>query len=100
VDAATFTLRDAGGTLVPARVGQIGDGVYGLFPHQVLLAAGQTYTARVAAGACDQLHNCIDKDFVWTFTVAAEPEQATGDTSITSGFGRAAPGAVSFSPPP
>ena len=45
VDARTFTLTDAGGDAVPARVAQIGAGTWALFPGQVLLARGRSYTA-------------------------------------------------------
>ena len=44
VDATTFTLTDATGVRVPASVDQIGDFTWGLFPHEVFLKKGETYT--------------------------------------------------------
>src|SRR6267142_1396050 len=82
IDARNFTLTDSRGTQVPALVDQIGDGVWGLFPGQIVLKAGETYTARLKAGVCDLSGNCTHQDVVWKFTVTKDPEQGRGDTSI------------------
>jgi hypothetical protein len=86
VNKASFTLRDANGALVPAWVDQIGPGTFALFPNSILLRKGETYTARLAGGVCDLGGNCTSSDLSWTFMVATEPDQATGDTSIPYGF--------------
>lgn len=86
VDTRTFTLVDSKGTLVPAGVDQIGDGTWGLFPGDIRLIPGQTYTARLKAGVCDLANNCTRQDVVWKFTVSKEEEQGIGDTSIPMGF--------------
>ena len=88
LDAATFTLTDAAHATVAASVHQVGDGTWGLFPDRVFLKAGQTYTARVAAGVCGYDGACTTKPIVWSFTVAAQPDEASGDTSIPAGFGK------------
>jgi len=31
---------------------------------------------------------CTTKPIVWSFTVAAQPDEASGDTSIPAGFGK------------
>jgi len=86
VDQRSFTLTDSHGAQVPAWVDQIGDGTWGLFPSQVLLKAGETYTARLKAGICDLAGSCTHQDAVWKFTVSKEQEQGSGDTSIPVGF--------------
>jgi hypothetical protein len=86
VDARTFTLADASGAPVPADVDQIGPGAWGLFPHQVLLRPGASYTARLAAGVCDFAAACTKDDVVWTFRVASDPDEASGDTGVPAGF--------------
>ena len=86
VDARRFTLADAKGGLVPASVSEIGPGTFGLFPDRVLLQPGARYTARLAAGACDAAGNCLRDDVSWSFTVAADPDRATGDTGVPAGF--------------
>jgi hypothetical protein len=85
VDAATFTLEDARGRRVPASVGQIGDGVFGLFPDAILLEPGATYTAALAR-VCDLAGNCTARDVRWSFKITADPEQGAGDTTIPGGF--------------
>jgi hypothetical protein len=86
VSTGDFTLTDSHGTPVPASIGQIGDGVWGLFPHSVLLNAGEQYSARLKRGICDVAGNCTANDVVWSFRIAAEGDQATGDTSVPVGF--------------
>jgi len=86
VDARSFTLTDAAGAAVPAAVDQIGPGTFGLFPHRVLLKPGASYTARLAAGIADAAGNRTAQDHTWTFTIAAEPEHATGNTAVPGGF--------------
>ena len=92
VDATTVTLTDAQGTAVPASVAQIGDYTWGLFPHQVFLTRGETYTARVAASVCDYAKNCLGQDFTWHFTITATPGGGEGDTSIPLGGSNPAAG--------
>jgi hypothetical protein len=104
VDNHSFTLTDSHGAALPALVDQIGDGAYGLFPHQLLLKGGETYTARLAAGICDGAGNCTPSEMVWSFQVAPEPEQGTGDTSVPAGFSAPryqtlAPPVVAMAPP-
>ena len=82
VDATTFTLTDAKGTAVPASVAQIGDYTWGLFPHQVFLKRGATYTARVAPAVCDFAKNCLAQALTWHFTITDTPGRGQGDTSI------------------
>ena len=86
LDTRTFTLVDSHGAQVPAWVDQIGDGVWGLFPNQVILKGGETYTARLKAGVCDLTGGCTNQDVVWKFTVSKEPGQGSGDTSIPIAF--------------
>ncbi|MBZ5726678.1 MAG: Ig-like domain-containing protein [Acidobacteriia bacterium] len=86
VDAASFTLYDSHGAVVPASVDQIGDGAWGLFVHAVLLQGGEKYTARLKRGLCGATGNCTTKDTVWSFQVSAEAGQGSGDTSVPMGF--------------
>lgn len=86
VNAATFTLRDSHGKCVPAMVDQIGDGVWGVFPSDIELKAGETYTASLQRGICDAFDNCTSKDLTWRFRVHSNDTPGTGDTSITPGF--------------
>ena len=86
VNDQNFLLTDSKGTQVPARVGQIGDGAWGLFPNSVILKSGETYTARLRAGICDLSGNCIKQETVWKFSVSKEPTQGTGDTGVPIGF--------------
>jgi hypothetical protein len=90
VDAATFTLTDAQGAVVPASVAQIGDYTWGLFPHQVFLTRGATYTTRVAATVCDFATNCLGQALTWSFRITAIPGGGQGDTSIPLGGRRPA----------
>ena len=96
VDTGSFTLTDESGARVPAFVDQIGDGTWALFPHPVFLAAGKTYTARLATGICDFHRNCTRQETVWRFTIAAQRGQGSGDTSVPIGF--MLPPAASTSP--
>jgi hypothetical protein len=98
VTPETFTLTNAAGLSVPAFVDQIGDGAWGLFPHQVFLEPGAAYTARLAPGICDTHGNCTTRETVWRFTVAAEGEQPQGDTGLPRGFPAAAPPAADLAP--
>jgi hypothetical protein len=86
VSEASFTLTDSLGAPVSARVEQIGDGVWGLFPNSILLKAGERYSGRLKRGICDVNGNCTASDVVWSFRAASEASQATGDTSIPVGF--------------
>jgi hypothetical protein len=83
-------LTDAQGTAVPASVAQIGDYTWGLFPHQVFLTRGETYTARVAATVCDVAQNCLAQALTWRFAITSTPGGGQGDTSIPLG-GRRSP---------
>ncbi|HTQ11588.1 MAG TPA: Ig-like domain-containing protein [Fimbriimonadaceae bacterium] len=101
LDNRSFTLTDESGALVPAFVDQIGDGTWGLFPHQVFLAGGKTYTAHLAAGICDFHRNCTSHETVWSFKVAATRGQGRGDTSVPLGFGGiGGSGGIRPTPPP
>ncbi|HKI04372.1 MAG TPA: Ig-like domain-containing protein [Thermoanaerobaculia bacterium] len=91
VDAATFTLTDEAGAPVPGFVDQIGDGTWALFPHQVFLAAGKTYTARLAPGVCDLRGNCDRGGAVWSFSVGGAAGEDGGDTSVPLGFPAVSP---------
>jgi len=93
IDATTVTLTDAQGTAVPASVAQIGDYTWGLFPHQVFLKRGETYTARVAAEVCDGAHNCLAQALTWRFTITSTPGGGQGDTSVPLGGSRPPAGA-------
>jgi hypothetical protein len=95
VDMRSFTLTDSHGTAVPGWVDQVGAGAWGLFPNQVILKGGETYTARLKAGVCDLSGNCTKQDLVWRFTVSKEAGQGDGDTSIPQGFGLPAPASSS-----
>jgi hypothetical protein len=86
VDAASFTLADAHGVLVPASVDQIGDGAWGLFADSAVLKGGEQYTARLKRGICGVTGNCTTQDVVWSFQVSAESGQGTGDTTVPIGF--------------
>jgi hypothetical protein len=100
VDARNFTLTDSHGAAVPAWVDQIGDGAYGLFPNQILLKGGETYTAHLAAGLCDTAGDCTPGETTWTFQVTPEPEQGAGDTSVPSGFSAKYQVVAVAAPPP
>jgi hypothetical protein len=93
VDATTLTLTDAAGTAVPASVAQIGDYTWGLFPHQVFLTRGATYTARVAAEVCDFAQHCLAQALLWRFTVTGTAGGGQGDTSVPLGGRRPPAGA-------
>jgi len=80
VDATTLTLTDAQGTAVPASVAQIGDYTWGLFPHQVFLKRGETYTARLDAAVCDFAKNCLAQALTWRFTITSTSGGGQGDT--------------------
>jgi len=86
VDNRSFMLTDSRGVQVPAWVDQIGDGAWGLFPNSVMLKADETYIARLKAGICGLAHDCTTHDTAWQFSVAKDPGQGTGDTSIPMGF--------------
>ena len=94
VDARSFTLIDSHGVQVPALVDQVGAGTWGLFPAQVTLDAGETYTARLNGAVCDLMNNCTRQNLAWRFTVAKPPEEAAGDTAIPMGFALPASHAV------
>jgi len=103
VDATTVTLTDAQGMAVPASVAQTGADTWGLFPHQVFLTRGETYTARVAAAVCDFAQNCLAQALTWRFTITVTPGGGQGDTSIPLGGSRPAAGesqAIMRSPAP
>jgi hypothetical protein len=86
VDARSFTLADETGAPVPAAVDQIGPGTFGLFPHRITLKPGATYTARLASGIVDAAGNRTTDERTWTFTIAADPEHATGNTAVPASF--------------
>jgi hypothetical protein len=86
VDARSFTLSDASGAPVPAAVDQIGPATFGLFPHRITLTPGATYTARLAAGITDTAGNRTSDERTWRFTIAPDPEHATGNTAVPASF--------------
>ncbi|HEY6251336.1 MAG TPA: Ig-like domain-containing protein [Candidatus Angelobacter sp.] len=86
IDGRSFTLADSRGSAVAGEVNQIGDGTWGFFPGQVLLKAGERYTARLKAGACDLFGNCMKQDVVWSFTISKDASRGSGDTSLPIGF--------------
>jgi hypothetical protein len=86
VDSRSFTLTDAQGRAVPARVDPIGDGVWGLFPDPILLSPSARYTAQLAPGICDAAGNCTRAPTTWSFTTASDPDSGEGDTGIPMGF--------------
>jgi hypothetical protein len=86
IPVGAFTLTDSRGRDVPAWIDQIGDGTFGLFPNQILLKAGETYTARLKAGICALGGTCTPSDLQWRFTVAREAEQGSGNTTVPIGF--------------
>jgi hypothetical protein len=88
LDATTFTLHDSKGALVPASIDQIGDGTWGLFPHQVFLNPRETYSARLSGKVCDLDGRCTTITRVWRFTTAAEKGVGQGDTRVPIGFAR------------
>src|SRR5579871_583475 len=88
VDRGSFTLVDSHGATVPGMVDQVGEGAWGFFPQQIILNAGEKYTAKLKAGTCDQAHNCTTKETVWSFTVAKDANHGSGDTTIPIGFPR------------
>jgi hypothetical protein len=100
VDTRSFTLTDENGAPVPAFVDQIGDGTWALFPHQVFLAGGKTYTAHLAAGICDFHRNCTRQATTWSFQIAAQRGQGSGDTSVPLGFALPATAAFAGAPAP
>jgi hypothetical protein len=82
---STFSLTEASGAPVPGFVDQIGDGTWAFFPHRVFLAAGKTYTARLA-GVCDLHENCTHREISWTFTTGQTAGEGAGDTNVLLGF--------------
>jgi hypothetical protein len=85
IDNTRFTLLDANGHLVSAHVEQIGDYTWGLFPHQVFLQRGTTYTARITGAVCDFADTCATHDTTWRFTITTTPGGGQGDTRIPFG---------------
>jgi hypothetical protein len=71
---------------VHASVAQVADGAWALFPDSILLKGGETYVARLKAGICDVSTNCTSNDVAWSFTVAPEEDQASGETTVPAGF--------------
>jgi hypothetical protein len=86
VNAETFTLVDPQGRQVPASVDQIADGTWALFPNQVLLDGGQTYTARLRGRVCGAVGPCVNENRSWRFTLVATRGAGAGDTGIPVGF--------------
>jgi hypothetical protein len=80
VDETTFRLFDATGTAISAKVAQISDSTWALFPDPVFLSTGKTYLARLSGVFCDYADNCINRDSSWSFTVAATAAAGSGDT--------------------
>jgi hypothetical protein len=85
VDSRSFTLTDSGGLTVPADVEQIGDFTWALFPDQIFLEAGATYTAQLGSPICDYNNNCSDSDLSWSFTLTLLPGGGSGNTRVALG---------------
>lgn len=88
VNASTFTVTDASGTVLPAWVDPIGDGAWGLFANQIQYKPGATYTAHLAPGICDAAvpTSCTTEGAEWSFTIAADADSSDGDSSVPLGF--------------
>ena len=76
ITAATFELRDAGNTLVPAAVTYNAGTTTATLTPTASLAAGVSYTATVKGGTVDPrvkdlAGNALAVDAGWTFTTAA-----------------------------
>jgi hypothetical protein len=80
VDDTTFRLLDPSGTALPAKVAQIDDYTWALFPDRVFLAAGQSYRAELSGLVCDLNDNCANRDLSWSFTVTDAAGRAVADT--------------------
>jgi hypothetical protein len=79
VDETTFTLNDSDGKPVPARVAQIADFTWALFPNQIFLQPGKSYAAKIDK-LCDTSNNCDKQALAWKFSVAHSHDSAKGDT--------------------
>jgi hypothetical protein len=88
VDETSFRLYDAQGVLVEAKVDQISDFTWALFPDAVFLRPGQTYFARLAGVFCDHDDNCTKRSTGWSFTVGGEKAVRGGDTRAPAPPGR------------
>jgi hypothetical protein len=86
LDAATFTLRDSRGALVPATVDQIGDGTWALFPDRVFLKPEEVYTARIGGRLCAFDGRCEVLRRAWQFTTTSSDGPGKGDTRVPAGF--------------
>jgi hypothetical protein len=86
VDATTFFLTDSTGGRVAASVSQIGDATWGLFPDQVFLKGGQSYTAHLQGRVCSSIGQCRPVRLAWTFTVTAVRGEGKGNTTVPIGF--------------
>ncbi len=84
----SFVLRDSRGQLVPSTVDQIGDGTWALFPNQVFLKGGETYTAQIGGRVCGFDGRCTQETRSWTFTTAVDRGAGRGDTGVPVGFKR------------
>lgn len=80
IDSSSFRLFDATGAVLPAKVAQIDDATWALFPDRIFLAAGQAYTARLDGLVCDYADNCVNRAVAWSFTVADENGSGAADT--------------------
>lgn len=80
IDESSFRLIDQSGAEISAKVAQIDDDTWALFPDQVFLAAGQSYRAKLSGLICDFNDNCTNRDVSWSFTIADDPARAVADT--------------------
>jgi hypothetical protein len=79
IDETAFTLNDSDGKPVPARVAQIADFTWALFPSQIFLQPGKSYVAKIDS-LCDINNNCGKEAIQWKFSVAHSHSSAKGDT--------------------
>ncbi len=74
LDTTTLTLRDQEGNLVPARVDQIDNYTWGLFPNEIFLSPGGIYTAHLKGLICDYNDQCLNREYVSHFAIAKKSE--------------------------
>jgi hypothetical protein len=80
IDESSFQLTDASGARLPAKVAQIDDFTWALFPDRVFLRAGESFRLRLSGLICDFSDNCENRDASWSFTVADEQTVGAADT--------------------
>jgi hypothetical protein len=66
INAATFTVTEAGGTAVTGTIAY--SGTTATFTPTTPLKPTTTYTGRIKTGAKDVMGNALQTDYAWTFT--------------------------------